>query len=237
MADAGRTWTYLKSDLMGRVERGHSSEAQPTDGWPVDIVRRDTRLAPWWCRWLARWLARREARCLQAVAQRLPSLAGVSLPQVCQWQNGVLIRTWIEGEALQLAPPPPPDFFEDLRRLVCQLHRAGITHNDLAKEPNCLVDEHGRPALVDFQLGKVFARRGRIFRLMAREDLRHLLKHKRSYAAQELSARELQILARPSCAARLWKQTGKRLYHGITRGIFGWSDREGAGDRNFTTRR
>ena len=39
------------------------------------------------------------------------------------------------------------------------LHRLGVAHNDLAKEPNWLV-AGGRPFLIDFQLAKVSPRRG-----------------------------------------------------------------------------
>jgi len=114
---------------------------------------------------------------------------------------------------------------------VRKLHGAGVLHNDLAKEPNWLVLPDGRPGLIDFQLAWVRHRRGRMFRLLGREDLRHALKHKRQYCAPSLSARERAILARPAWTSRLWMATGKKIYMFITRRILGWADREGAGDR------
>jgi hypothetical protein len=104
-------------------------------------------------------------------------------------------------------------------------------HNDLAKEPNFLVTADGRPAIIDFQLAWFCPRRGRLFRLLAREDLRHLLKHKRTYCPQFLTARERRILASPSWPARIWMKTGKPVYLFVTRRLLGWRDREGAGDR------
>ena len=74
------------------------------------------------------------------------------------------------------------------------MHRAGIVHNDTAKEPNWLVRPDGSPALVDFQLAMHFTGRGRLFRMLAREDLRHLLKHKRTYLPGELTARQRRII-------------------------------------------
>ena len=65
-------------------------------------------------------------------------------------------------------------------------------------------DADGLPALVDFQLALVAPRRGRAFRALAREDIRHLLKHKRSYCPERLTARERRILATPAaCLAPL----------------------------------
>jgi hypothetical protein len=72
--------------------------------------------------------------------------------------------------------------------------------------------------VIDFQLAWFDAARGRLFRLMAREDLRHLLKHKRQYCPQRLTARQRALLARPSLPARLWRKT----LHPAGRGIRRW---------------
>lgn len=236
MAQDGRTWTHLKSDHFGQVEQGHSSDAVSADGLardglPAKVVRRDTTSAPWWCRFLARHLAGKEAKALRRMEELWPEAAGVRYPRLCRWERGILIRSWIEGAPMQLAKPIDPAYHHALLSLVARLHWHGVTHNDLAKEPNFLVRDDGTPALVDLQLGRVFRRRSRWFKLLAREDLRHLLKHKRTYLPERLTPREKGILARPSFPARLWRQTGKRVYLFVTRGLLGWSDREGAGDR------
>ena len=70
-----------------------------------------------------------------------------------------------------------------------------------------------------------------LFRLAAYEDLRHLLKHKRRYAPESLTASEKRILAKKSLPTRIWMATGKRVYYWITRGIFNFTDREGGGPR------
>jgi hypothetical protein len=85
--------------------------------------------------------------------------------------------------------------------------------------------------VIDFQLAWRPRRRGRLFRLLAREDLRHLLKHKRTYCAAHLTQRERAILERRSFLSRAWMATGKPLYLCVTRRLLGWADREGAGDR------
>ena len=209
----------LKSDLFGSVwregERGR------------EFVLRDTGKARWWLAWLGKRLCRREARALA----RLDGLTGT--PRLIEENATGLRREWIEGRPMQVARPRNADYYRAARRLVSALHRRGVAHNDLAKETNWLVTPTGQPAIVDFQLALVSQRRGRLFRSLAREDLRHLLKHKRGYCPECLTARERRILARPAAISRLWMATGKPVYTFITRRLLGWADREGAGDRRF----
>jgi hypothetical protein len=132
---------------------------------------------------------------------------------------------------MHLAKPRDPPTSAPPRASLRRLHAANVIHNDLAKETNWLVTPDGRPALVDFQLAMTLERRGALARALGHDDLRHLLKHKRSYLPHRLTARERRILARPSLVARAWMATGKPVYLFITRKILRWRDREGAGDR------
>jgi len=209
----------LKSDFFGSVSLGGERGRE--------FVLRDTGAARWWIAWLARWLCRREARALA----RLDGLPGT--PRLLGADRRTLRREWIEGRPMQVARPRNPEYFRAACALLRRLHRTGVSHNDLAKEPNWLVTPTGQPALVDFQLAFVAGSRGRVFRALAREDLRHLLKHKRSYCPERLTARERRILATPAAFARLWMATGKPAYTFVTRRVFGWADREGAGDRRY----
>ncbi|HXU59065.1 MAG TPA: serine/threonine protein kinase [Verrucomicrobiae bacterium] len=223
-----RDWvreTILKQDLFSRVERGHFAGGEPAGQW----VMRDTSCARWWTIPLARFLERHEVRALKA----LKGFPG--MPQLHMAQGHVLVRSWIPGAPLQVAKPSDPAYYRGAFKLLVALHRHGIAHNDLAKEPNWLVTPEGDAAVTDFQLAWVTKRRRRssLFRLAAREDLRHMLKHKRKYCAQALTAREKKILASRSLPSRIWMATGKRVYIFITRRIFHWADREGAHDRQF----
>jgi hypothetical protein len=209
----------LKTDLFGTVTR-----IERAGVWTVE---RDTRAARWWLRPLARHLAGREARALRTLA----GIAGI--PTLESHAQGVLVRSWTEGEPMQRARPRDPVYFREAFLLLRRVHRRGVAHNDLAKEPNWLVTPAGRPALVDFQLALVSRRRGRLFRALAHDDIRHLLKHKRSYCPDRLTRREQCILATPSIPARVWMRTGKPLYLVVTRRLLGWADREGAGDRDW----
>lgn len=205
----------LKADELGRIEMIER------DG--VRMIRRDVAAARWWARWFARGAAAREARALQ----RLASIDGV--PALLGWDGRELLRSYLAGAPMQQAQPRQRGYYRDALRLLARLHRRGVVHNDLAKEPNWLVRADGSPALVDFQIAWTRGRRGRLFRLLAREDLRHLLKHKRTYCAAALSARQRAILQTPAPHSRLWRATGKRLYKLIARRLFGYWDNEGRG--------
>ena len=142
----------------------------------------------------------------------------------------VIVRSWISGKPMQEAEPRDPAYYRAARLLLIRLHRAGVAHNDLAKQQNWLVKDDGTPALIDFQLASTRNRRTRIFRTMAREDIRHLLKHKRMYCPDALTPSEKRMLATPSLVSRVWRKTGKVAYNFVTRRILHWQDGEGTGE-------
>jgi hypothetical protein len=215
--------TVLKRDLLGTVCRIDEPALESRAGFAC--IERDTRDARWWLRLAARRLAAREARALAALRQ-VPGI-----PRLLQWDGHCLQRSWLDGQPMHRNPPRDPAYYRDALRLIRRLHAAGVVHNDLAKEPNWLVAPDGSPAVVDFQLAMRPRYRGWRFRALAYDDLRHLLKHKRTYCPERLTARQRTILARRSWPAAVWMRTGKPAYLWVTRGLLGWSDREGAGDR------
>ena len=207
----------LKKDLFGEIRLF-------PDGEPARILR-DTVPAARATRWLARRLLAREARAL-AAADGLPGI-----PEVLQVTRDRMERSYLAGEPMHRARPTDAAYFRALLGLVRRLHAGNIVHNDLAKEPNLLVLADGSPGIVDFQLAWHARKRNRLFRALAHEDLRHVLKHKRSYRPDLLTRRERNILANPGLVARAWRRIVKPPYLFVTRRLFGWADREGAGDR------
>ena len=209
----------LKTDIFGTISR------------VGETVVRDTGAARPWARWLARHLMRREHRALT----RLALGRGIDgIPNAIEFGNGRLRRRWIEGAPMQLAKPRDPAYFRDAARLLRHLHAANVILNDLAKETNWLVTPDGRPALVDFQLAMTLTKRGPLARALGHDDIRHLLKHKRAYLPEHLTAREKRNLATPSLVSRIWMASGKQFYLFVTRKVFRWRDREGAGDRGVS---
>src|SRR5437868_14368193 len=218
-------WTegvLLKRDVFSTVERGRFRD----DAGEVDAVLRRLDQVPLWSYPLARHLFARERRAL-ALARDLD--VG---PKLLWAGRSALVRGFIDGVALHLAKPHGDlAYFRSAKLALRKLHRAGICHNDLAKEQNWLVGRDGRAYVTDFQLAACFKTRSRLFRIAAYEDLRHLLKHKRSYAPTALTPMERKILARKSVVASVWLKTGKKVYQAITRGLFNFTDREGGGRR------
>ena len=218
-------WTegvLLKRDVFSSVERGRFRGANGE----VDAILRRIDQVPWWSYLPARHLFQRERHALAIVRD-----LNVAPPLLWAGRQA-LVRGFIDGVALHLVKPAGNvAYFRSAKQALRKLHRAGVCHNDLAKEQNWLVGRDGRAYLTDFQLAACFRTRSWLFRIAAYEDLRHLLKHKRSYAPEALTAKERQILARKSFVASLWLATGKKVYRAITRGLFNFTDREGGGRR------
>jgi hypothetical protein len=207
----------LKHDALGTtrlVEHGSSQ-----------IVERDTRTARAAVRWLARWLAAREAAALTALA------AIERVPKLLEFDGTTVRRSYVPGEPLYASPPRSRVYFVNALRLLRALHRAGVAHNDLAKEANWLIAPGEAAGIVDFQLATCSRTRGRWFRRRAYEDLRHLLKHKRTYLPQRLTERQRRVLARPALGARLWRAIAKPAYRFVTRAVLRWPERPGPVER------
>jgi hypothetical protein len=220
LAGRWRRTVVLKRDVFSIVERG--SFGGP-DG-DVDAVVRRIDEVPWWTWPLARLFLIREARSLALIGP-----LGIA-PRLLFSGKQALVRSFINGVPLHIARPiGDRAYFRSARAALRKLHSTGVCHNDLAKEQNWLRGTDGRAYLTDFQLSARLS--GKLFRLAAYEDLRHYLKHKRSYVPDTLTAAERRVLARKSWLTRAWMATGKRVYLWITRGLFRFTDREGGGPR------
>ncbi|PIE13286.1 MAG: serine/threonine protein kinase [Rhodobacterales bacterium] len=212
--------TVHKRDVFSETISGHLAE-DPA----FKVVLRKLDGVPLWARPLAWALARKEIRGLRAVK----GIEGV--PQLLRADRVGLLRSWSHGTPLQLAKPDTAEWYRDAKRLLRDMRRRGVTHNDIAKPQNWLRTPDGRAAVIDFQLASVHRRKGKLFRVMAREDLRHLLKQKANFAPHLLTPSERRLLARKSLPSRLWMATGKRAYNFVTRRLMNWSDGEGTEDR------
>lgn len=213
----------LKRDLFGTIRY----EAHGDGDGDGERIIRETADAPPWARPLARFLARREARTLLRLAGH------PACPQLIEQTPERVIRSFLPGQVLHAARFDARQYFRDALRQLRRIHARRITHNDLAKEANWICMPDNRAGIVDFQIALRFKRRNRLFRTLAREDLRHLLKHKQHYAAGLLTQRQRAILARPLWPARVWRACCKPIYRFITRRILGWPERNSAVERSI----
>ncbi|CUH63333.1 serine/threonine protein kinase [Thalassovita gelatinovora] len=212
--------TVLKRDIFSETISGHLA-SDPS----VKVALRKLDGVPWYARPLSQFLARKEVRGLRAVQ----GIEGV--PVLLAADKAGILRIWSKGTPLHLAKPSDPLWFHDAKRLLRDMKRRGVCHNDIAKPQNWLMTPDGRAAVIDFQLASVHKRRGKLFRIAAREDLRHMLKQKRAFAPHLLTPTEKKMLARKSLPSRIWMATGKKLYNFITRRLMHWSDGEGSENR------
>jgi hypothetical protein len=220
VAGRWRRSVVLKRDVFSIVERGTFRSPEGD----IDAVVRRIDDVPWWSWPFARLFLRREARALSLIGP-----LGIA-PRLLFSGERVLVRSFIEGVPLHIARPlGDRGYFHSARIALRELHRTGLCHNDLAKEQNWLRGADGRAYLTDFQLSAKLS--GKLYRLAAYEDLRHFLKHKRSYVPDALTAAERRVLARKSWLTRVWMATGKKVYLWVTRGLFRFTDREGGGPR------
>src|SRR3977135_614542 len=130
-------WTegvLLKRDVFSTVERGRFR----SEAGEVDAVLRRLARVPGWSYLPAKHLFGRERRAL-ALARDLH--VG---PELLWAGRQALVRGFIDGVALHLAKPHGDvAYFRSAKLALSKLHRAGICHNDLAKEQNWLRGSDG----------------------------------------------------------------------------------------------
>jgi hypothetical protein len=217
--------TTLKNDAFGAIEKGLFKTAS---GMEVLAIKR-IYSQKIFLRGISKLLGWNECRALK----KLMPLHLPYFPDLLFKHKDYHIREFLKGDAIyRCTDYLTPEYFKHCKDLLRCMRRAGVSNNDLAKEANWLIDEAtGLPAITDFQLAWVFSSNSKMARIFAREDLRHLLKHQRKYAA--VRTMECRILERRSVINRLWMGIAKPIYLFITRKLLGWKDRTGPEERDI----
>jgi len=168
------------SDAGERVCLKHY-HTEPWLGWPLD--------------WAGRRMADREVRHYRLLADvpSVPRLLGRVGPSA-------FAHAWVEGtDLLDRRAPLPDDFFDRLEALVRALHARGMAYVDMNKPDNVLVDEAGRPVLIDFQISwaprsgpwPLGGLKRRLLAMFQEADLYHVRKLKRLYRKDLMTPEEL----------------------------------------------
>ena len=143
------------------------------------------------------WLGRRLAAREQGFMDRLAGIDGVP-PSLGPVRAGgrplrnAVARQFVPGHALRPDERVDAEFFPRFDRLLTEVHRRGVAHVDLHKRENILVDEAGRPHLIDFQISFALPTRSRlaaralrgVLGVLQRCDDYHLLKHRLKHAPE-----------------------------------------------------
>lgn len=164
----------------------------------------------WFARVVGPLLIAREAQALA----RLDGMAGVPVLYRRVDSRGVLMsfvpaKPWSKADA-------PPRAFDDLYTLLGEMHARGVAHCDLRTAGNILMDDEGRPYLVDF-VARVH--RGRawnlpwnwVFRAFCRADRDALAKLKVRFAPELATDAERRRSVHRSWLARFPRAVGMAI--------------------------
>ena len=181
-------------------------------------VRKTLRMmprVPLLSREIDRYLALRELRQFR----RAEGIDGIPRVLARPTENSY-VREFVEGVSLPRAPAPGPGFFARLLEIARELHRRGITHNDLHKEANVIVRPDGLPGVLDFQLSLSLPRGSALHRLLARFDLYHVVKNKRHRLGGGLTREERRLFASTRRLRGLHRGIVKKPMNLLTRRLF-----------------
>jgi len=153
-------------------------------------------------RWLGHRLAAREAGFMTRLAgiPGVPGSLGLILHEGRVLRHAVS-RQWVAGHALRPRERVDAAFFATFRRLLAAVHARDVAHVDLHKRENILVDEQGRPWLIDFQISFALPQGNRlaaallrgILRMLQRCDEYHLLKHEIRHRPDQAAATKAEL--------------------------------------------
>jgi hypothetical protein len=150
----------------------------------------------------AAFFSRREYR----IYRMLEDIKGVpELGPRYGWRG--YFHKFIEGRTLHEIPrkgPLPEDFFDNLKRIMEEVHKRRVFYLDLNKLGNIILGDDDLPYLIDFQVSLFFKKRsgplGRLndflFTSLIREDIYHLYKHKKRFMRSAMTEEELLLAKR-----------------------------------------
>lgn len=180
-------------------------------------------------RWLGRWQCRREIGFYRRLAGLpcVPALLGLV-------GDTAYLRAFVPGHPLSRERPVPDGFWPRLDGAMREVHGHGVAYVDSNKPENVLVGDDGRPYLIDFQiawgprrgLGANHALARWWLRQLQREDLYHVLKHKRRFSRDSMTPEELARVRRRSLLIRAHRVLN-RPYLAMRRRLFRWLRRTG----------
>jgi len=157
-------------------------------------------------RWLGNRLAAREAGFMTRLAgvEGVPGSLGLILQDGRVLRHAVS-RQWVPGHALRPGERVDAAFFPAFRRLLADVHARDVAHVDLHKRENILVDELGRPWLIDFQISFALPPGNRraaallrgllrgLLRVLQQCDDYHLLKHEIRHRPDQAAATQAEL--------------------------------------------
>ncbi len=160
------TWEFGSAICLSKGRAGNA-RVYRVDMPEGSFVIKDFRKSPWWIRWTwGRWMVAHEYALMKrmegvpgvpqklfkvdAYAFGMELLPGEALGDINQ-RNADIERGVRQGEVTNVSG----SFFRDLERLMCAMHRRGVTHLDTRNAKNIMVLPGNKPGLIDFQSGVI----------------------------------------------------------------------------------
>jgi RIO-like serine/threonine protein kinase len=168
------------------------------------LIIKDVRKKNFILRWtLGLWLIHKEWK----IYSRLAGMKGIPQP-VERVDRFAFAMEFIPGRSILREEPLPPSFFQELERMLGDIHERGVVHMDLRHKGNILVSEKGEPFLIDFNSSFAFKEKGflrrSLFPLLRWVDYGGLLKLKKRISPSLMTPGELTFLKRFDRLRRLW---------------------------------
>jgi RIO-like serine/threonine protein kinase len=168
------------------------------------LMVKDVQGKNFFLRWtLGLWLIHKEWK----IYSRLTGIKGIPQP-VERIDRFAFAMEFIPGRPILRGEPLPPSFFQELERVLGDVHERGVVHMDLRHKGNILVSEKGDPYLIDFNSSFAFKEKGFLrrclFPLLRWVDHGGLLKLKKRIAPALLTSEELAFLRRFERLRKLW---------------------------------
>ena len=168
------------------------------------LIIKDVRKKNFILRWtLGLWLIHKEWK----IYSRLAGMKGIPQP-VERIDRFAFAMEFIPGRSILREEPLPPSFFQELERVLGDIHERGVVHMDLRHKGNILVSEKGEPFLIDFNSSFAFKEKGflrrSLFPLLRWVDYGGLLKLKKRISPSLMTPGELAFLKRFDRLRRLW---------------------------------
>jgi len=206
--------------VVGSIHTGRSvlqADIMLVENEGKQYALKDFRLRPRAVRWaFGRWVIAREFR----IMKQLEEIEGI--PRVVGMVDGDgFLMEYVEGRRLPSLKENDlvPELFERLERLMRTMHARGVGHGDLRRK-NVLGTREVQPYLVDF--ATAFRVRGQgnvvsrwILAKYRRIDEATLLKLKRHFMPQHVTAEEVSRLGERPWYLHVGRFLRKRVYRGV----------------------
>ncbi len=155
-------------------------------------------------RWtIGLWLIRNEWK----IYRRLDGIEGI--PRVIERiDRFAFVTEYVPGSPLGRGGNLPASFFEQLGKVLKEVHSRGVVHLDLRHKGNILLSEDGKPFIIDFNSSLAFGERGLLRRLLFPVlrwvDYGGLLKLKERVSPSLMTSEERSFLRRFNKLRKLW---------------------------------